>query len=527
MNRRSLGSMLRTFAALGGICAFSAGSAFAQEGTVPSGVPHLDHVFVIMMENHAYGQIVGNPSSPFMNSYMKSVNTSNNYFAVAHPSLTNYLEVVGGSNFGVLNDNSPDWHNGGCAPNIVSGTTSYDVSSSPNVCPIAGSGTDAATPVFDTSNETAPPAITSVTEIDGVQSIPAASGIVGKTIADQLFEHGMTWKSYQENLPPGGADGVNNSDGFFSNVNLISSSLPAETQTLINLYAVKHNPFAYFKSVQEGGSNGNGLSNSVSFQRLYADLASGQVPSFSFIVPNQCNDQHGRGNAGPACDFDITDNGTLVGLNPALMQMGDLTIQTIVQAIHASPVWGTGHSAIVVVWDENDYSATPNTNQVLLTVDTNYGSTGMQSNAFYTHFSLLKSIEAGFGLPCLNHACDANTTAMTDLFAPASPAGAGPPTPARFTASATWTANGQSGSGNLVVLSSDTKAFWFFSPDNLEVVYKVVDGRAINGKFWVFLGSLTGEQFSVTITDTATGATKTYANDSGQQPSSVADTSAF
>jgi hypothetical protein len=526
MNRRFLGSMLRTFAAVGGICAFSAIPALGGEGTVPSGIPNLDHVFVIMMENHAYAQIVGNTSSPFMNSYMRSVNASTNYFAIAHPSLTNYLEVVGGSNFGVLNDNSPDWHNGACTTNIASGTASYDVSSSPNVCPIAGTGTDAATPVFDTTNEVAPPSITSVTEIDGVMSIPPASGIAGKTIGDQLWEHGMTWRSYQESLPPGGADGVNNSDGFFSNVNLITSSLPSETQTLINLYAVKHNPFAYFKSVQEGGSNGNGLSNTVSFQQLYADLASGQVPSFSFIVPNQCNDQHGRGNAGPACDFDITDNGTLVGLNPALIYQGDLTIQTIVQAIHASPVWGVGHNAIVVVWDENDYSATPITNQVLLTVDTNYGSSGMQSNAFYTHFSLLKSIEAGFGLPCLNHACDANVAAMTDLFASASPADVGPATPARFTATATWTANGHSGSGNLVVLSSDTKAFWFFSPDNLEVVYKVVDGRALNGKFWVFLGSLTTEQFSVTITDTVTGATKTYTNDSGQ-PSSVSDTAAF
>ena len=526
MNRRSLGSMLRTFAVLGGICAFSAGSAFAQEGAVPSGVPQLDHVFFIMMENHAYEQVVGNPNLPFTNAYMKSVNAATNYYAIAHPSLTNYLEVNGGSNFGILNDNSPDWHNGACTPNIVSGTTSFDNSSSGITCPIAGVGTDAATPVFDTSNETTPPSITSVTEIDGVMSIPAAPGIVGKTIADQLWEHGMTWKSYQESLPPTGADKVNNSDGFFSDVNPITGSLPAETQSLIDLYAVKHNPFVYFKSVQEGGSNGNGLSNSVGFQQLYADLASGQIPSYSFIVPNQCNDQHGRGNAGPQCDFDITDNGTLVGLNPALMNLGDVTIQTLIQAIHGSPAWGRGHNAIVVTWDENDYSATPNVNKVLLTVETNYGAGASQSSVFYTHFSLLRTLEGGFGLPCLNHACDANTAAMTDLFAPASPADAGPATPARFTASATWTANAQSGSGNLVVLSSDTKAFWFFSPDNLEVVFKVVDGRAINGKFWVFLGSLTGEQFSVTITDTVTGATKTYTNASGQ-PSSISDTSAF
>ena len=41
---------------------------------------------------------------------------------------------------------------------------------------------------------------------------------------------------------------------------------------------------------------------------------------------------------------------------------------------------------------------------------------GLTSSQFYTHFSLLKTIEAGFGLPCLNHACDAGAKVMTDLF---------------------------------------------------------------------------------------------------------------
>jgi phosphatidylinositol-3-phosphatase len=41
----------------------------------------------------------------------------------------------------------------------------------------------------------------------------------------------------------------------------------------------------------------------------------------------------------------------------------------------------------------------------------------VQSNHFYTHFSLLKSLEAGFELPCLNHACDTGTNVMSDLFA--------------------------------------------------------------------------------------------------------------
>ena len=45
--------------------------AFANEGAVPKGVPRLDHVFVIMMENHGYKQIIGNPNAPFANQLAK------------------------------------------------------------------------------------------------------------------------------------------------------------------------------------------------------------------------------------------------------------------------------------------------------------------------------------------------------------------------------------------------------------------------------------------------------------------------
>ncbi len=333
--------------------------------------------------------------------------------------MTNYLEVVGGSNFGVLTDNSPDWHNKTCTTNLASGKPATDNPSSPNVCPIWGEGKDAATPLIDTTNETSPPTVNAVVEIDGKLAIPAAMNISGKTIADQLVEQGKSWKSYQENLPTRGADGVNNSDGFFISDAEIAQAIPGEKQTLIKLYAVKHNPFVYFRNVQEGTNPDNSLSNIVGFHGphgLFEDLGSGQVPGFSFIAPNQCNDQHGRGNAGPVCDFDPNDDGTQNGLNPALIYQGDLALRNIVKAIHDSPVWKEGRNAIVVLWDENDYSAVPNLNQVLVIVDTNYGVRGLQSNGFYTHFSLLKTLEAGLELPCLNHACDENVQVMSDLF---------------------------------------------------------------------------------------------------------------
>jgi phosphatidylinositol-3-phosphatase len=53
--------------------------AFANEGNVPKGVPRLDHVFVIVMENHAYGQIVNNPNAPFTNQLLKSANSASTF----------------------------------------------------------------------------------------------------------------------------------------------------------------------------------------------------------------------------------------------------------------------------------------------------------------------------------------------------------------------------------------------------------------------------------------------------------------
>ncbi|HTQ53619.1 MAG TPA: alkaline phosphatase family protein [Bryobacteraceae bacterium] len=398
------------------------GSAPAAEGPVPTGVPHLDHVFVIMMENHGYTQVVNNPNTPFLNDLVNLANVGTNYFAVAHPSLTNYLETVGGSNFGVLSDNSPDWHNFDCTSNLASATSNTDNPPSPNVCPIAGTGTDAATPAIDTTNETSGPP--GENNIDGVKSIPASTNIVGKTIADQLAEVGRTWKSYQESLPLGGADLVNYSDGQFTNNTDFSTITPVLTPPLassaiVNLYAVKHNPFAYFRSIQEGDQPGSDLSNTVGFEGaggLYADLAAGTVPNFSFIAPNQCNDQHGRGNAGPFCNYDPNDDGTQAGLNPALMQLGDSAVKRIVTAIKRSPAWSQGQNAIVILWDENDYSVSPSINQVLLIVDTSYGSHGISSANYYNHYSLLRTIEGGLGLPCLNHACDTGVTVMSDLF---------------------------------------------------------------------------------------------------------------
>jgi hypothetical protein len=372
------------------ISALLSGVAFADKDKHKTVIPKLDHVFVIVMENHAYSQIIGNSDAPFINTYANEANLATNYYGVGHPSLTNYLEIVGGSNFGVINDNSPDWHNTTCVSNLNSSKASLE--GAPNICPIAGNGYDGATPAIDTTNEGSVG-----TPIHNIPLDPAYT--VGKTIADQLVEVGKSWKSYQENLPAFGADNVNWSDGF------LTDATPAPVSGVPHLYAVKHNPFAYFANVQAGKHPDNSLNNIVGFESLYHDLKSGHVPNFSFIAPNQCHDQHGRGTGevGPGCS---ADSGTIA--------QGDATVKQLVTDIKASSVWQEGKNVIVVVWDENDYGS--ESNQVVAIVDSNYGSSGVQSSVAYNHFSLLKTLEAGFGLNYLNHAADQNVKLISDLF---------------------------------------------------------------------------------------------------------------
>ena len=443
--------MMKKAASLFLLAAGLAGGISAQEKEHPKGVRELDHVFVIVMENHGYQQVIGNPNEPYLNSLIASgkVNLATNYFAIGHPSLTNYLEIVGGSNFGVRSDNDPGWHNKSCTPNLVSGTVNADnfgnnkpaniTLDTGNVCPIAGTGMDALTEAVDNWNEVTPPTFNFLANIDGTKSV-SAGHTAGISIADQLVRAGLSWKSYQENLPLSGADGVNYSNGTVSNLDFdskgngnSSSTAGVTASGVVKAYAAKHNPFVYFQSVQEGWGHNNSLRNVVGFdgsRGLYADLATGDVPSLAFIAPSQCDDQHGRGNGDAFCAFDFglppsdLTSGTTAGLNPGLMLQGDVTIGRLVKSIKASPAWRDGHNAIVIVWDENDYSGLAanapfprkNQNNVVLTVETNRDATGVTSNNYYNSFSLLKSLEAGFGLPCLNHACDPGVAVMSDLF---------------------------------------------------------------------------------------------------------------
>jgi hypothetical protein len=97
----------------------------------------------------------------------------------------------------------------------------------------------------------------------------------------------------------------------------------------------------------------------------------------------------------------------------------------------------------------------------------------------------------------------------------------------RFKIEARWEDfEGKTGRGRAVSLTSDTGCFWFFNSSNVELVIKVLDGRALNGHFWVFYGALSNVGYTITVTDTERNEVRTYTNPLGDF-GSVGDTSAF
>ncbi len=99
----------------------------------------------------------------------------------------------------------------------------------------------------------------------------------------------------------------------------------------------------------------------------------------------------------------------------------------------------------------------------------------------------------------------------------------------RFAVEVEWTGPGGTAGAARVVHAgtNDSALFSFFDRANWEVLAKVLDGCAVNGSFWVFAASTTDLEFTIRVTDTATGVSRAYSNEAGAAAPAVADTEAF
>jgi hypothetical protein len=87
----------------------------------------------------------------------------------------------------------------------------------------------------------------------------------------------------------------------------------------------------------------------------------------------------------------------------------------------------------------------------------------------------------------------------------------------RFKVAVTWRSPAAgTGNGTALPFSNDTGYFWFFDRANPELAVKVLDGTALNGRFWVFFGGLTDQEYTITVTDLTTNRMETYFNPLGR-----------
>ena len=325
-------------------------SASANE----SETPHYQHIVEIMMENTSYGTIIGNANAPVINELANEYGLATNYYGVTHPSEPNYVANIGGSYFGVQDDNQ-------------------------FYCTPALAATDPQC-VGTTVNHT----------------------ITSQSLADQLTAAGKTWRGYFQSLPPTPSVLVSSGPGANGPYTYKYPS------SAVALYASKHNPFINFVGTQ------GAVANMVPDTQLATDLATGKLANYSLVVPDQCHDMHGTGGCS-----------TTAGLIAA----GDAYVGSTVSQIMSSHTWREGNNAIVITWDEDDFSdsgqlgtgccgANPGGGHVVTIVITNKGPIHVTDNTAYNHYSLLRSIEDAFGLPHLAHAGDAVVTSMTPLFHP-------------------------------------------------------------------------------------------------------------
>ena len=93
-------------------------TASAPTGSSDAGrLPRPDHVVVVMMENHAYSSIIGDPSAAYLDSLAAQGASFTRSYAVAHPSEPNYLALFSGSTMGLTDDGCPHTYTG---PNLAS-----------------------------------------------------------------------------------------------------------------------------------------------------------------------------------------------------------------------------------------------------------------------------------------------------------------------------------------------------------------------------------------------------------------------
>jgi phosphatidylinositol-3-phosphatase len=254
------------------------------------------------MENKEFAQVVGNRSAPYTNRLARRYGLATGLYAVAHPSLPNYLALTAGSTFGIHTD---------CTH-----------------CRVAH-----------------------------------------VNLIDQLSAAGISWKAYVGGMPA-----------------------PCFGGTSAAWYRMAINPFAYLSDI---ASNPSRCSRVVPDSALSDDLGKGRLADFSWISPNLCNDGHSCG-----------------------VRRGDRYLARVVPTLlrELGP-----HGLLIVTWDEGHsgrgccgFAGAGGGHVPLILAGPDVRRHGISRDPA-TDYTVLRMVEASFGLPPLRRAATAPHDPLGDL----------------------------------------------------------------------------------------------------------------
>ena len=215
----------------------------------------------------------------------------------------------------------------------------------------------------------------------GITSDCGGCNVDAPNLADQLERAGISWKAYMEGLPG-----------------------PCSDTYQAGTYAKKHDPFMYFASVRDNPAS---CAKVVPFAQLDADLDAGRLPRLVFVSPDLDHDMHGAGEGG----------------DDTLVAAADRWLEVLYGRLAGSSVWRED-TRLVVTWDEGNGAGAGGPSGCcgglasggnVATIIAGPAVKAARDDAIYSHYALLRSIEALFHLPFLGHAGDQGTATIPAL----------------------------------------------------------------------------------------------------------------
>jgi len=91
----------------------------SQPATATPLVPNFQHIVIIMFENKEFGSVIGNPQMPNFNRLAVEYTLLTQYYAIQHPSLPNYIALMGGDTFGINSNCNDCFINATSLPDLI------------------------------------------------------------------------------------------------------------------------------------------------------------------------------------------------------------------------------------------------------------------------------------------------------------------------------------------------------------------------------------------------------------------------